>query len=59
MSKTCQNCRHGQVCKEDETRIECHFHAPQKLHGVGAGYEERMWPLMDYADWCAKFLTRR
>ena len=59
MSRTCQNCVYGQVSKKDKTKIECHFYAPQKVHGVGTGYDADMWPLMNYTDWCASFYNNR
>lgn len=55
MSRTCQNCAHGQVAKDNEKFIECHFHAPQCVHGVGTGYENGKWPMMDYDEWCEDF----
>jgi len=40
----------------EEQQVECHRYAPQKLHGVGTGYEKDKWPVLEAGDFCGDFV---
>lgn len=59
--KRCKDCKwFWDVTPKDEVlppvpQYECRRYAPQKLHGVGAGYEEKKWPSVNLNDFCGEF----
>lgn len=56
----CENCKWHKVITDRGDRVtieylECHRHAPRKLHGTGTGYDSEVWPQVERDDFCGEF----
>ncbi len=62
MKRCCFNCDFSEWLDGPEfhldSKMHCRFHAPQRVHGIGTGCTESMWPVMTMKDWCGDFIKR-
>lgn len=52
----CSNCFFGgKGTYHDMDVLYCRKHAPRKVHGVGIGYEEQLFPIVTEDIWCGDY----
>ena len=57
--RKCNECYWAKDLKNAYKELfECHYNAPICLHGVGAGYEETIWSIVNPDDFCSKFESK-
>ena len=56
MTTNCNACKY--FCSEVSTASgDCRRNAPKRVHGVGTGSDEVLWPEVKQIDWCGEFAT--
>ena len=56
MEHICMNCVYS--LKIEDMTYQCRRYAPRRLHGVGTGASDKMFPVMRLDDWCGEFYPK-